>query len=72
MRTGQNVFPTLEKRIFTEHEKHEFVSPELIVLAIENTYLYPRKREFYVGILFSACPSFYSSIILSVGHSISV
>ena len=32
----------------------------------------PCKREFYVGILFSACPSFYSSIVLSVGHSINV
>ena len=72
MRTGQNVLPTLEKRTFTENEKHEFVNSELIVLAIENTYLYPRKREFYVDIVFSACLTFYSSIILSVGHSINV
>ena len=72
MRTGQNVLPTQEKRTFTEREKHGFVASELIVNAIENTYLYPRKREFYVGILFSACSSFYSSIILSVGHSINV
>ena len=72
MRTGQNILPTQEKQTFTEQEKHEFVASELIVLAIENTYLYPCKRDFYVSILFSACPSFYGSIILSVGLSINV
>ena len=43
-----------------------------IVLAIANTCLYPRKTEFEGGILFSACPSFYNSVILSVGHSINI
>ena len=43
-----------------------------IVLAIENTCLYPRKTEFKGGILFSACPSFYNSMVLSVGHSINI
>ena len=40
-----------------------------IVLAIENTCLYPRRTEFKGGILFSDCQSSYNSVVLSVGHS---
>ena len=40
------------KRSSNVREKHEFVASEFIVLAIENTHLNPRKREFYVDILF--------------------
>ena len=57
MRTGQNVLLTEEKWTFTEK------GSELIVLAVENTYLYPAKESIMLVYCFQpVCHSIVPSL----------
>ena len=72
MRTHENRTKrsSKEKQTLTEHEMHEFVASEYIILPIENTYLYPQKGRFMLVYCFqpirhSIVPSFCQSVIPS-------